>query len=264
MLYTNYCNYNFSNPDYDVIDRPNGIPEYLFVYFQTPMRIRFGAETTILNPGACILIPPNGPTYYEALKHFKNSFVHFSGDEIESVMTHYEGIPRNQVFYPSDVSSINLTLKDIYTEYVTKNDYWEEKIDSLLRTLLIDVSRQLGTSSSVPSESRELYDIFQDARLNILTHPEQPWTSDTMSSLVHLGSSQFYVYYKDFFQRSPKSELLDVRMERAQYLLLHETFNIATVAQYCGFTNLSHFTRYFHKRYNMSPGAFRELGRGIL
>lgn len=262
MLYTNYCNYNFSNPDYDIIDRPEGTADYLFLYFQTPMKILLYGTVTTANPGACILISPNTATYYQAVKQFKNSFVHFSGENVKEIVDHFTKIPQNEIFYLPDSNEVNQILKDIYSEYVSKDFLFEERIDNLLHALLILVSRQLGTSSFVPREDLDLYDVFQKARQTILTHPEKPWSADSMAALTHLGSSQFYQYYQKFFERSPKSELLDVRIERAQYLLLHESFSVAVVAEYCGFSNLSHFTRYFRKCCGIAPGAFRKKTRG--
>lgn len=33
-----FCEYNYSNPDYDQIYRPNGSGDYLFLLFKTPMK----------------------------------------------------------------------------------------------------------------------------------------------------------------------------------------------------------------------------------
>ena len=257
MLSTNYCNYNFSNPDYDIIDRPNGTVEYLFLYFQTPMKIRLDGHIITTVPGACILIPPNTPTYYQAVCHFTNSFVHFYGPDADKIVSGFSNIPLNQIFYPMDVHTINQILKDIYTEDTSRDFLYENLIHNLICRLLITVSRQLGTSVHIPDYARDLYDTFQKARLTILTNPERNWTSASMAALTNLGSSQFYEYYRKFFHQSPKSELLNVRLERAQYMLQHENFNVATVAEYCGFCNLSHFTRYFKKRCGCTPGEFR-------
>ena len=43
----NYCDYNHSNMDCDMINRPNGSGDYLFLYFLTPMKVYFGQEMTI-------------------------------------------------------------------------------------------------------------------------------------------------------------------------------------------------------------------------
>ena len=34
-----FCEYNYSNPDYDQIYRPNGSGDYLFLLFKTPMKV---------------------------------------------------------------------------------------------------------------------------------------------------------------------------------------------------------------------------------
>ncbi|HOO78823.1 MAG TPA: AraC family transcriptional regulator [Lachnospiraceae bacterium] len=262
MLFTNYCNYNFSNPDYDVIDRPNGNQEYLFLYFQTPMEVRLNGTIYSAQPGACLLIPPHITVYYRAVCHFKNSFVHFDGEECADLIAHYPCIPLNKLFYLSDLDSVNRILKSIYMEYVTKNEFFEDAIDTLLRSLLTQIARQLSTSSVIPTDILGLYDIFQSARLNILTHPEKDWDADSMAALTHLGCSQFYHYYQHFFKLSPKAELIDARLEKARYLLLHESFSVAVVAEYCGFNNLAHFTRYFKKQFGITPGHYR-MKQGI-
>lgn len=258
MLHTNYCNYNFSNPDYDLIDRPAGTPEYLFLYFQTPMTVMLDDVTYNALPGAFLLIPPNTRTWYRAVCHFTNSFVHFYGPEAKTLLKNHPYFPLNRIFYLPDPERINRILKDIYTEYVLKDYLYEQQIDNLLRMLITLTARQLGDASQVPAESVDLYQTFQKARLTILTSPDRPWDVDSMAALTNLSGSQFYHYYRKFFRSTPKAELLHVRLDQAGYLLRTESFTVATVAEYCGFSNLSHFTRYFKKRYHVSPGQYRK------
>ena len=260
MLTTNYCHYNFSNPDYDIIDRPNGTDDYLFLYFLTPMKIRLHGRFLPTKPGACILIPPHTPTYYQAVKHFTNSFVHFNGPEADGLVERYPFIPRNEIFYPMDINEINGILKEIYIENTARQLHYGDAVHMLICKLFLTLSRQLNASSQILEEDSSLYETFQKARLTLLTHPEKDWDVASMAALTNLGTSQFYAYYKRFFRASPKAELIRVRLERAQYLLSHENFSIAAVAQYCGFCSLSHFTRYFKEKYGCTPGDFRKRG----
>lgn len=71
-----------------------------------------------------------------------------------------------------------------------------------------------------------------------------------------MEKSQFYHYYKLFFQSTPKSELLQARMEKARYLLTNEALQIQQVAQACGFTNMQHFSRYFKEWFHCSPREY--------
>ena len=257
MLHTNYCNYNFSNPDHDIINRPSGTPEYLFLYFQTPMNVMLDGITYCASAGACLLIPPNTRTWYQAVCHFTNSFVHFYGDEAAELVNACKNIPQNRLFYLPDVETVNRILKGIYTEYVSKDDLYEQQIDHLLHMLLILLSRQLSGTFHVQETSPDLYQAFQKARLTILTHPGHAWDVSSMAALTHLGGSQFYNYYKKFFHRSPKAKLLDVRLELAGDLLRHESCTVAATAECCGFSNPAHFTRCFKKRYGVAPGQYR-------
>ena len=55
-----FCEYNYSNPDYDQIYRPNGSGDYLFLLFKTPMKVyldkklNISKENTVMIGDTCI------------------------------------------------------------------------------------------------------------------------------------------------------------------------------------------------------------------
>lgn len=250
MFKINYCDYNHTNPDFDQIYRPYGSGDYLFLFFLTPMKIKIGEETIFSKENAFILFPKGAPQEYSAIKKFKNSFLHFSSD------VHFTDrycIPVNQIVYLPNTEAINDTLKQIYVEFSVKNMHYVEKIDSLINQLFIDFSRQLQSIPYDFNKDLDLFEQFHKARVEILTHIEKDWTSKSMSSLTNLGTSQFYNYYKYFFSRSPKSELLDARITKAKYLLKVDKLPVSQAATLSGFNNLSHFTRYFKKSCGITP-----------
>ncbi len=254
MFHITYCDYNRSNPDYDIIRRPNGSGDYLFLYFITPMKVQFGTESIITRERAFMLYTPGEAQIYQAVKRFKNSFIHFTSDT-DYFVKEYD-IPVNQIVYLSNPDVMNELLRNIYVENVTKMDYYAEQSDKLMHQLFILFSRQYhayGADSVLPSG---LYPQFQKARIEILTHIDREWDSENMAALTNLGTSQFYSYYKLFFNRSPKAELLDARIERAKYLLKAEALPVSQAAALSGFGNLSHFTRYFKKMCGMTPSAY--------
>lgn len=263
MLTTNFCNYDFSNPDQDIINRPNGSPEYVLIYFQTPMFAILDDKHYDIAPNTFLIIPPYVKTYYGAPKAFKNSFAHITGDaaSLNAIWQKYPEIPLNRPFTLPDPDTINVVLREIYREYMTKNILYEDRLDNLISSLFIQITRQLRSTEAFPFEHRGLYDIFQKARMTILTRCDEMWDVESMARLTNLASSQFYHYYHEFFQISPKAELLNVRLERARYMLIHESHSIATIAEYSGFNNLAHFTRYFKKEYGITPGEYRKNQR---
>ena len=58
---------------------------------------------------------------------------------------------------------------------------------------------------------------------------------------------------------TPGSFLHRIRMEQAADLLTQGAESIATIAQRCGYTNRSSFTRAFKAVYHISPQEFRRM-----
>lgn len=256
MFCPGYCDYNRSNPDYDNINRPAGSGDYLFLYLITPMKIRFGTETVVTKEHAFLLYTPGEAQIYQAVRRFKNSFVHFTSDNGD-FLKEYD-LPANRVVYLPDPGAMNTALRNIYMESVLKQDFYAEQMDMLMRQLFILFSRQLHTwpgGSAIPAD---LYEQFRKARIEILTNITREWNTDSMAALTNLGVSQFYSYYQLFFNRSPKAELLEARLERAKYLLRVEAMPVGQAAAMSGFANLSHFTRYFKKECGMTPSAYAQ------
>ena len=256
MFYPGYCDYNRSNPDYDTINRPSGSGDYLFLYLITPMRIQFDTETIVTKENAFLLYTPGEAQIYQAVRRFKNSFVHFTCDN-GNFLKDYD-LPANRVVYLPDPGAMNAVLRSIYVESVLKQDFYAEHMDLLIRQLFILFYRQLHTwpgGSGIPAD---LYEQFRKARIEILTNLTGEWNSESMAALTNLGVSQFYNYYQLFFNRSPKAELLEARLERARYLLRVEAMPVGQAAAQSGFTNLSHFTRYFKKECGMTPSAYAQ------
>jgi AraC-like DNA-binding protein len=254
MYQVNYCGFNLSNPDYDMINRPNGSGDYIFLYFLTPMKVYLESETIITKKNACILYDINYMQKYCAIKKFTNSFFHFSTSED---FIHEFKLPVNQVFYPSNYPILNELMKNIYIEYMMKDDYYQVHIDATIQQLFVHLAREIYQSEKSKCYEEGLYKQFHEARIQILTNIEKDWTIDSMASLTNLGKSQFYHYYQLFFRRSPKSELIEARIERAKYLLSNDTLTISQVAVLSGFMNVNHFTRYFKKCCGCTPSLFR-------
>jgi len=90
----------------------------------------------------------------------------------------------------------------------------------------------------------------------MLKNCEENWSIQRLCRETNMEKSQFYHYCKLFFQSTPKSELLQARMEKARYLLTNEALQIQQVAQACGFTNMQHFSRYFKEWFHCSPREY--------
>lgn len=251
----NHCNYHCSNPPKDEISRPHGSGDYLLLHFHTEMKAELKNKIVEIHPGGCILFSPDAAQRYWAVNQFTNSFIHFEVPD-ESIISAY-GLPLDEVFYPRETEKVEKLFKRLYTEYLDRAPHFEQMQDFILREIFIEFSRQLSVPFDRTDIDMGIYDRFRQARLEILSQPEREWTSENMAALTNMGSSQFYHYYKKFFENSPKAELLEIRLENAKYLLKNESLPVGQVAVKCGFHDTSHFIRYFKKNCGFSPLKYR-------
>ena len=91
----------------------------------------------------------------------------------------------------------------------------------------------------------------------MLTNYAKPWDTTELCKKVSLEKSQFYSCYQKFFQSTPHADLLQIRMDKAKNLLTNEALTVQQIAQMCGFSDFSHFSRYFRKQAGCSPLQWR-------
>ena len=252
FMRVNYCSFQSFDQDCDRMYRPSGSGDYLFLLLHTEMAFRLPEGAFQTHPGACILYTPGTPQDYQALRTFKNSYVHFSApaDLVESFH-----LPENALFYPEAVSEIDRQIQSIYQAFIKRRQYYEAELDSLLENLLVLAARSLDQSPDNPQSSL-LEETFQSIRLAMLSSCERPWTIQQLSQMAGMEKSQFYRYYHQFFHISPGNDLIQARIQRAQYLLTNQAAQIKQVAAQCGFSEATHFSRQFRRCTGMSPREY--------
>ena len=248
------CEYNRSNADYDIIYRPEGSGDYLFLLFKTPMRVYAGKQFSITQENACIFYTPGHEQHYQAVQKFRNSYVHFWCNE--DLGARY-GIVPNMIFYPQNTEEIDEYIRCLQREYITKDPYAAEYEETLVRQMLITASRGMLLHRKAAAEPEGLYREFQELRLAMLSHYEKEWTMEKLCERANMEKSQFYSYYKKFFSSTPHNDLTEVRLDKAKNLLTNQALSISQTAELCGFSNLSHFSRYFKKHCGCSPKEWR-------
>lgn len=254
MFEIHYCEYNRTNSDCDRIYRPQGSGDYLFLLLKTPMKFRTGKKIILLRENACILYAPGVCQDYQAVRKFRNSYMHFSTDlELEKKYP----LPVNQPFYPAAIAAIDELLKEIHREYLEKRPYYQEQIRILTESLILQASRSLNHPAPACLPDATLLKTFQELRLEMLEACQEDWPIHRLLSRCSMGKSQFYRYYRLFFHTTPKAELMAARMDKARVLLTNRALQIQQVSRLCGFPSIQHFTRYFHRQYGCSPGQFQ-------
>lgn len=269
MFRTDYCGYNVHNPSKDIIYRPEGRTDYLFLHITSEMDFyfprekgdtdyvyKYGTELTKkrAKKGDCILYTPGFLQYYQAVTTFSNSFVHFTCDpkEMQGLQ-----IPLNKLFHPADDEMIVDTIRRIQVEYLSKQQRRERMIDLLIRELLIASERGV----SMPDEEVHysgMYAYLSRYRLFMLQNCAEEWSIERICKETNLGRSQLYHYYRSFFFTTPKDDIISARIDKAKHLLSNKELRITEVAEQSGFANIYHFNRYFKRECGCTPTEYRK------
>lgn len=251
-----YCGFHTHNIDKDIIYRPNGLSDYLFLLILSPMIFRYqDGSSEEVRPGACILFTPKTYQNYQAEKVFFNSFVEFSSSVSLEKEFH---LPYNRIFYPSNHELINHLLQEITQEYFSKSPFSKEMQQLYLKQLLISLVREQSNPVENDYFRPDLYYEFMSVRLTMLSHCNEQWTIAKLCNLLSLGKSQLYKLYKEFFHSTPLEELIQARLQNALFLMTNESMTIKQAAFSAGFQNINHFNRIFKKKFNCSPTEFRK------
>lgn len=258
-LEIHFCEYNRRNPDQDRIYRPDGSGDYLFLLLKTPMKFHLNGETCFTRENACMLYTPGIMQHYEAIRHFRNSYIHFSCSLNPGEAFH---LPSNTIFYPGNYDEIDEFIRKIQEERIAGQPFAAEKQQCLFTELFISIARSLQDKDGKDAETRQLYDAFLTLRLTMLLSYEKPWDTETMCRMVHLEKSQLFSYYRRFFHSTPHADLLETRLEKAKNLLTNEALPVSQAARQCGFADAAHFSRCFKKECGCSPSEYAGRQKG--
>lgn len=75
-----------------------------------------------------------------------------------------------------------------------------------------------------------------------------------------LSSGHFSQGFKNATGQTPHQWLIRLRVERAKDLLANRSMNLSIIAEECGFTDQSHFTKVFSRETGMTPAVWRNRG----
>lgn len=82
---------------------------------------------------------------------------------------------------------------------------------------------------------------------------ETPVDCRTLAAGVGLSSRQLERLFRKYLARTPSRYFLDLRLDRARFLLLQTALPILSVAVACGFVSAAHFSKCYRDRFERRP-----------
>ncbi len=89
-------------------------------------------------------------------------------------------------------------------------------------------------------------------------HVEEPLDMAQLARSANLSVRQVQRLFRKHVGQSPSRYYLQLRLARAQQLLMATDLTVSEIALACGFTSFSYFTKQFRKQFGANPSAARE------
>ncbi len=241
------------------LDRPRGLPYYIFIHFKTPVYFTLGERQELLQPGACVIFPPYTASVIRSEGQLIHDWMHLSGDADKMIEDY--GLKMSHVYYVKDSAQLSRTVQTIEKEFYSNHPFKRELIDVKLREMFIHISRESMRKEAAEEVGAETYAAFRALRIDAFANVSDDPNIAEMAARVHLSESRFYVLYKQIFGISPKNDLISARLERAKGLLAENKYTNSEVAAMTGYTNEYHFIRQFKKHEGMTPKEYARMKR---
>ncbi len=236
------------------LDRPNGLPCYIFIHFKTPVVYCIEGEKFSLSPGACVICPPNTHSTIISEEQLIHDWMHLTGN-VGDMLERYS-LECKRIYYVRDSAYVTRTVRSLEREFYSSMPYKSDLIDAKLSELFIHISREAGEGESSEDVSADTYEAFKQLRISAFANIAADPSVAEMARSVHLSESRFYSLYKRIFGISPKNDLIIARIERAKHLLEENKYNNAEIAAMTGYTNEYHFIRQFKKAEGITPKEY--------
>ena len=141
--------------------------------------------------------------------------------------------------------------------------YLEENIKSLLRNreaLKSHYSSELPNENTRNAASKKIDRKFVNEFSSIIENniANEDFSVNDICTTLGISRVQLYRKVKALLGYNVNDYILDVRMQKAKYLLLNEDFSIAEISYKVGFSSQAYFATVFKSKCGMSPKAFKE------
>lgn len=238
------------------------------------MNLSIGSHTMLVSKGDCVLITPNilhgatshqnSPCTFYAIV-FHPEFISSSGNDYiqqrfispyltKTEISHYISTDNRK-----DHSLILSNVETIIKSDANRQYCYQLTVKSALLTILSSfIANNLENKDSM-NRIEPLKHIRMKKILTFLEENyQQRITLADWSSNLSLSREQFTRLFKEYFNQSPIEYLINYRIRRATWLLLHTKMPIIEIALDTGFESANYFTITFKKVMNTTPKAYRE------
>ncbi|RXE69931.1 AraC family transcriptional regulator [Muribaculaceae bacterium Isolate-001 (NCI)] len=256
---------------------PGSVFWRIYIVSEGEAHVRIYDRVYRLRPGHMYLIPAFVP-HEDMLKgSFVHRYLHFRLDDayLEAVMDKHDlvfEIPETAVL--SDIFvrigelcegfELETPIPQVY-EKKSSYYYWSHRYEELPLSTRLELDGYIMVLLSHFMRVSPVRGLAANLRVEkgrafIDRHFGEPVTVEDVARYVNMRPESFIRAFRQEYNRTPHSCLMEKRINRAKKLLLLSAMSVKEVALSCGFRDSSHFCMMFRRTSGVSPGVFRRGG----
>lgn len=230
---------------------------YYLIHYVLEGKGEYQVEQNVykLSAGQGFLIEPNRQTLYKADTDTPWSYIWigFSGREADKII--------NSLGLSSQMPIFRCNEPEILQDCIFKMLYHER---STLKDSYYLISMFFLFLSTIASSNRDMYPISENnsyaehAIQYIRNHIAEPIQVEAVARYVGLNRTYFCKVFKEQTGFSPLKYIQNFRLTKAQHLLESSLLSVETIAYSCGYQCPESLIRIFHRKYGVSPAAYRK------
>lgn len=248
--------WNWEHPQDFEKTRPEGIHGMQIILVRSQARICMGGCTYQVKPNTIFIVESCYPhSLFGDGEPYADDWVRFDLENDDNTFLKETGLPFNE---PIQLETDTVSQLIHLCEQIFQAGLPEK--DAVLRYLISAVFMQIK-SEFRPAEHkiRTHYDTeFDQLRQDIFAYPRRDWNIAGIAEQMNMSVSHFQRLYKQRFGIPCSKDILTSRMEYAKELLAATDLSAVEIAEQCGYTDYSHFSRVFAKYACMSPAKYRK------
>ncbi|CAG9296238.1 AraC family transcriptional regulator [Celerinatantimonas diazotrophica] len=189
-------------------------------------------------PGECVVVKAEQTHYFT------------SEPKARFVVADLNCLPENIAQAKMNVFSVSQPLLH-YLHFI--DEQLKYQINQTIETLMVETFCCLLSEQPV---TKRLDRRIQNVLEYIQTHLAEPLNNELLSCVACLSQTQFKKLFKEQTGLTVTQYLTQVRMNKAQALLLHTDYPIQMVAEVVGYQDHAAFSRRFFKYSGLTPSQF--------
>lgn len=240
------------------IDRPKGRKDYQIIYIHQGKGHFFrNGEEVILNEGKVMVYLPleEQKYYFKVSEHAEFYWLHFGGSQSSEVLK-MTGMNKRNAY-----AGLNIGISDLFEEIIRElmiKKYGYSPIANLKgQELLWILAREIDRNRS-NGRNKHNEDMERMIKMINLNYAEKLSVGE-LADRYGASTEWFIREFSKCAGMTPKQYINTVRLNHARELLNSSNYNIGEIAAACGFENPLYFSKYFKKKYFMTPSQYRSL-----